>query len=95
MTPSINPESKGTSNWPGSEKEVIDPLRPKSERAKLPGHTSSAQTLSALARSPFMWLMLLAIAGSIAAFAILWIKEAQHSPIGPKDPLSEPRSESR
>jgi len=95
MTPSTNPERKGTSNWPGTEKEVIDPLRPQSERAELPGHTSSAQTLSALARSPFMWLMVLAIAGSVAAFALLWLKEAQHSPIDPKDLLSEPRPESR
>jgi len=91
MTPSINPESKGTSSWPGSEKAVIDPLRPKSERAKLPGQMSSAQRLSALARSPFMWLMVLAIAVSIAAFAVMWLKEAQHSPVGPKDPLSGSR----
>jgi len=91
MAPTSNPESKRTSNWPSSEKAVIDPLRPQSERAKLPGQMSSAQRLSALARSPFMWLMVLAIAVSIAAFAVMWLKEAQHSPVGPKDPLSGSR----
>jgi len=92
MTSSINPKPNGTRNWPGSEKEVIDPLRPESERQKLPGQRSPMQRLSALARSPFMWLMVLAIVGSIAAFVVLWLKEAQHSSVGPKDPLS---SESR